>query len=38
MDQLEHFGIVGPSRGAKPREVLVTDDITLEALLNEVRH
>ena len=38
MDQLEHFGIVGPSRGAKPREVLVTDDTNLEALLNDIRH
>ena len=38
MDQLEHFGIVGPSRGAKPREVLVTDDTNLEALLNDIQH
>lgn len=38
MDQLEHFGIVGPSRGAKPREVLVTDDTNLETLLNDIRH
>ena len=33
MDQLEAAGIVGPSNGGKPREVLV-DPITLESILN----
>lgn len=32
MDQLEAAGIVGPSTGGKPRQVLV-DSITLEAIL-----
>ena len=34
MDQLERMGIVGPQVGAKPREVLIKDPITLEGLLN----
>ena len=34
MDQLERMGVVGPQVGAKPREVLIKDSITLEALLN----
>ncbi|MCX7606539.1 MAG: DNA translocase FtsK [Bacteroidia bacterium] len=33
MDQLERAGIVGPARGSKPREVLVTDEEHLQALL-----
>lgn len=33
MDQLEAMGIVGPSRGAKPREVLVPDEVALNAVL-----
>lgn len=37
MDQLEHCGIVGPSRGSKPREVLVPDEVALEAMLETLR-
>jgi len=33
MDQLEMTGIVGPSRGSKPREVYVTDMYALEQML-----
>lgn len=33
MDQLERAGIVGPSHGGKPRDVLV-DPMTLESMLN----
>ncbi len=36
IDQLEAAGIVGPFSGAKAREVLVPDDISLEQLLNEL--
>ena len=31
MDQLERAGIVGPTRGSKPREVLCSDQVELEA-------
>ena len=34
MDQLEKMGVVGPQIGAKPRDVLIKDPITLEGLLN----
>ncbi len=33
MDQMEEAGIVGAQRGSKPREVLVTDETQLDALL-----
>ncbi len=38
MDQLERAGIVGPSRGAKPREVLCTDEADLEMRLNSLQN
>jgi S-DNA-T family DNA segregation ATPase FtsK/SpoIIIE len=34
VDQLEAAGIVGPFKGAKSREVLITDLASLEQLLN----
>ena len=36
MDQLEKAGIVGPAQGAKPREVLIQDENTLDMLLNNL--
>lgn len=36
MDQLEKVGIVGPTRGAKPREVLCSDESALELKLNNL--
>lgn len=37
MDQLEAAGIVGPTRGSKPREVLVVDLFQLEGMLSSLR-
>ena len=37
MDQLEKAGIVGPTKGAKPRDVLCIDDQDLEMKLNNFR-
>lgn len=37
MDQLHHFGIVGPQEGSKTREVLVTDLYQLEQLLRDIK-
>lgn len=37
MDQLERAGIVGPTQGSKPREVLVADETALETILTQLR-
>lgn len=37
MDQLERAGIVGPTRGAKPREVLCADEAELESRISGIR-
>lgn len=36
IDQLEAAGIVGPFEGSKAREVLITDEYSLEQKLNEI--
>lgn len=36
MDQLEKMGVVGPQVGAKPREVLIKDPLTLQSILNSI--
>lgn len=38
MDQLEAAGIVGAAQGSKPREVLITDENSLNTLLNNLRN
>ena len=38
IDQLENAGIVGPSRGAKPREVLVDNEYELNSILEQVHN
>ena len=37
MDQLEKTGIVGSAQGAKPREVLIQDENSLENILSQLR-
>ncbi len=37
MDQLEKAGIVGAAQGSKPREVLIQDMASLEAILSKLR-
>lgn len=37
MDQLEAAGIVGPFQGAKAREVLIPDELSLDRLLESLR-
>ncbi len=36
MDQLEKCGVVGPAKGSKPREVLITDITQLDAMLQSM--
>ncbi len=36
IDQLEAAGIVGPSNGSKPRDVLVHDEVSLEEILKSL--
>ncbi len=37
MDMLEQAGIVGEARGAKPREVLIQDESTLDSLISQIK-
>ena len=37
MDQLEKAGIVGAAIGAKPREVLIQDEVSLDNLINPIK-
>jgi S-DNA-T family DNA segregation ATPase FtsK/SpoIIIE len=37
IDQLEAAGIVGAFEGSKAREVLISDEVSLEQLLNELK-
>ena len=37
MDQLQALGVVGTAKGAKPRQVLVSDENTLNVLLARIR-
>ena len=35
---MEKAGVVGAAHGSKPREVLIQDDMSLEALLSTLRN
>lgn len=37
MDQMEQAGVVGAAQGSKPREVLITDITSLDALIAQLR-
>jgi len=37
MDQMEKAGIVGAAKGSKPREVLLSDEVSLDNLLASLR-
>ena len=37
MDQMERMGIVGAAQGAKPRDVLITDENSLNNLFESIR-
>ncbi len=36
MDQLEKAGIVGPAQGSKPRDVMIQDENSLNAMLAKI--
>lgn len=38
MDQLQKAGIVGEAQGSKPREVLISDENTLNTLLSQLNN
>ena len=37
MDQMEKAGIVGAAKGSKPREVLISDEVSLDNMLTILR-
>ena len=37
MDQLEKAGVVGAAQGSKPRDVLISDDSQLNALIKNLK-
>ena len=37
VDQLEQAGIIGPSEGSKARQVLVADEVQLDAILSRIK-
>ena len=36
MDQLERVGVVGPTQGSKPRDVLIQDEMSLQMLMSNM--